>query len=283
MQINQLFLQNPDYPTQLKEIEAPPSPLYVLGNLPIEPMIAIVGTRSLTSYGKLVAYDLASDLARAGFPIVSGLALGIDSVAHRAALDAGGRTVAVMAGGLDRIYPSSHRDMAVEILTTGGAIVSGYPVGTETFKNHFVERNQIISGLCIGTIVVESGATGGSMLTANFTLRQNRTLMAVPGDITRLSAAGPNNLIRKGAVPITSSTDVLEALNLKTAAIPASIIKAQNPHEAKIVELLKHGTTKTQSLIEETGLKPAEFASVISLMEITGKVRNLGAGVWAAR
>lgn len=284
MQINQIFLQDADFPAQLREIHGRPASLYFLGKLPIEPMIAIVGTRNLSAYGEQVTYDLASELARAGFPIVSGLAFGVDAVAHQAALDAGGQTVAVMAGGLDRIYPASHRQLAKRILAQGGAIVSEYVAGSETFKSNFVARNRIVSGLCIGTIVVESGAKGGSMFTAKFTLDQNRTLMAVPGDITRATAAGPNNLIRTGATPITSSSDVLQALGLNSAAIPASIIKAQNPHEAKIVTLLKQsGAMKTPELITATDLTASEFASIISLMEITGKVRNLGAGVWAAR
>jgi DNA processing protein len=283
MQINQLFLQNTDYPAQLAEIDGPPGSLFVLGDIPKEPMIAIVGTRSMTNYGKRVTYELASELARAGFPIVSGLALGIDSVAHRAALDAGGKTVAVMPCGLDQIYPRKHRELAMEILATGGALVSEYEVGAETFKTNFVLRNRIVSGLCIGTIVTESGAKGGAMLTADFTIKQNRTIMAVPGDLYRSTSAGPNNLIHEGAPPIRSSADVLQALNLDTARIPAAIVSAQNPHEARIIQLLKDGMCRGQDLIDATELNAAEFSSIISLMEITGKVRNLGAGTWAAR
>jgi DNA processing protein len=283
MQINQIFLQDDHYPAQLREISAPPSSLYVLGNLPMRPMIAVVGTRSITAYGKQVTYDLAGELARAGFPIVSGLAYGVDAVAHRAALDAGGTTIAVLAGGLDHIYPTAHRELALEIIAKGGALISENAVGSDSYKSSFVARNRIISGLSVGTVITESGPVGGALRTAKFTLDQNRTLMAVPGDITRLTAAGPNNLIRNGATPVTSSTDVLEALGLNTAAIPASLVRAQNPHEARIVELLKSGRSRSQELIDDTGLEAAEFASIISLMELTGKVRNLGAGVWAAR
>ena len=246
-------------------------------------MIAIVGTRRLTDYGKRVTYELAGELARAGFPIVSGLALGIDAVAHQAALDAGGITVAVMAGGLDRVYPGSHRQLARDILATGGALVSEYAPGEEPHKYRFLERNRIIAGLSVGTVLTESGAVGGALRTAQFTLDYNRTLMAVPGDITRSTAAGPNNLIRSGAAAVTSSADVLEALGYNTAAIPTRAVQAQNSHEARIIKSLRSGLSRGQELIDATGLDAAEFASLISLMELTGKVRNLGAGLWAVR
>jgi DNA processing protein len=246
-------------------------------------MLAIVGTRTYTPYGEHVAYQLASELARAGLVIVSGLAYGIDSIAHRAALDAGGKTVAVLAGGLHKIYPSQHRGLAMEILAKGGALVSEWPKGAEPRRQFFAIRNRIISGLSIGVIVVESREGGGAMLTADYAIKQDRTVMAVPGKITEETSAGPNNLIRTGAHPVTNSTDVLQALGISTAAIPASVIKAQNPHEARILEELEKGEGTNDLLLEATGLNAPAFASVISLMEITGKVRNLGAGRWAHR
>jgi DNA processing protein len=281
MQINQIFSQNSAFPSYLAEAEPSLGSIYVLGELPKEPMIAIVGTRSYTNYGKRMTYMLASELARAGFVIASGLAMGIDAIAHQAALDAGGKTVAVLAGGLDGIYPASNRDLAINILAKGGALISEYEVGQPPLKHQFLERNRIIAGLAVGTIVTESGIKGGAMRTAQDCLNCNRTLMAVPADVGRDSAAGSNNLLRSGAIPVTSSTDVLQALEFDTAIIPASLIRAQNPHEALIMQTLEGGGSTTQHLIEVTGLSAAEFAGVVSLMEITGKIRNLGAGHWA--
>ena len=285
MQVSKISFQNQHYPDTLRELHNPPKELYVVGALP-DPnrrYIAIVGTRSYTPYGKSVTYDLALELARAGWVIVSGLALGIDSFAHRGALDAGGLTMAVLPCGPDQIYPRSHAALAEEIVAHGGSLITELAPGAPTYKQQFVARNRIVTGLCEAVVITESKAQGGAMRTAQFALDQGKTVLAVPGDITRITSAGTNNLIRSGATPVTSSTDILQALHYDTGSIPASVVSAQNPHEARIVELLQAGTNRNDGLIAGTGLAAAEFASVISLMEITGKVRNLGAGQWAAR
>lgn len=282
MQISKLNYDNQSYPDILREISSPPKQLYLLGELPKYPAVAIVGSRRLSDYGKSVTYQLAGELASAGLTIISGLAYGLDAVAHRAALDAGGQTIAVLAGGLDRIYPAGHRDLAKQILAKGGGLISEYDIGTETFKSNFVARNRIVSGLSLAVIIPEAAASSGSLLTANFALQQNRLVMAVPGSITSLVSAGPNNLIKTGAIPVTSSSDVLAALDLTTAgAIPAAQPKSRD--EALILELLGQGHNTSESLIKESELGASQFANVITLMEITGKVRNLGAGNWVAR
>lgn len=284
MQISQIFSHSSDFPDLLREISNSPKHIYALGEIPKEPMVAIVGTRKYTSYGKAVTYQLASELARAGVVIVSGLALGIDGIAHRAALDAGGKTVAVLANGLDQIYPHSHRNLALEILAKGGAIISEYEAGTQPLPFRFPERNRIVVGLSQGVIVTESNAEGGSMITAGIAKDENRVVMAVPGDIYRETSAGPNNLIRTGAAAVTTSDDVFEALGVPPELVPSpEIYSAKSPHEAAVLKHLASGINSTERLIEATGLTAPEFSSVISLMEITGKVRNLGAGVWAAR
>ena len=181
MQITKIHLQDPDYPDQLRTISSPPTQLYALGKIPKAPMVAIVGTRNLTSYGETHTYQIALELARAGLVIVSGLALGIDAVAHRAALDAGGTTVAVLAGGLDRFYPRENWRLGQEILAKGGAIVSEFPAGTPTLRHHFVQRNRIIAGLAIGTLVTESPHKGGSLYTAHCAVQAGRVVMALPG------------------------------------------------------------------------------------------------------
>ena len=286
MQINTIKLQDPSYPVALAEIYNPPKLLYIQGQLLPETVhVAIVGTRKSTNYGRRVAYDLAAELARAGLIIVSGLAAGIDTAAHEGALAAGGITVAVQGRGLNDIYPAENRDLGRRIITGGGAILSEYEAKEPPLFYHFPERNRIIAGLSSGVIVVESAAKGGGMLTASIALRENRTVMAVPGEITRETSVGCNNLIATDkARLIRDSSDVLQAMGLSVGAIPVvAPIGGQSPLELQIIKLLKAGTSATQDLIEATGFTASDFANVISLMEITGKVRNLGAGQWAVR
>jgi DNA processing protein len=280
MQISKLAVTDPAYPDQLRQIASPPQRLFICGQLPDAPMVAIVGTRRPTDYGRRVTYQLASELAQAGIAIVSGLAYGLDAVAHQAALDAGGKTVAILAGGLDVIYPAGHRRLAQDILTKGGALVSENDSDSMSFKSSFPARNRIISGLSLAVIVPEAGS--GSMITASHALGQDRLVMAVPGNITSYPSAGPNNLIKAGAIPITDSSDVLAALDFKKVGQP-SVAIPKSSEEALILDLMKQGLSKTDELIRQSQLPAAQFANVISLMEITGKVRNLGAGNWIVR
>jgi DNA processing protein len=286
MNISQLLPNSPDYPDALRHIHRPPKQLFIQGQLEPEKIhLAIVGTRSSTAYGREIAYNLALELARAGLVIVSGLASGIDTKAHEGALDAGGLTVAVQGRGLNDVFPAENRGLAQRIVASGGAIISEYEPTEPPLAWRFPERNRLVAGLCQGVIVVESGVKGGAMLTAGLALKENRTVMAVPGNLTSASSVGCNNLIATGkAQLIRDSSDVLQALELPAGAIPVlAPIGTQSPHETKIMELLTSGTTTTQELIEATGFGAADFANVISLMEITGKVRNLGTGHWAAR
>jgi DNA processing protein len=281
MQISRISIQNTAYPDQLRQIDNPPKYLYIRGTLPKDSLVAIVGTRKATNYGLKATYQITSGLAKTGAVIVSGLALGIDAIAHRAALDAGGKTVAVLACGLDQIYPASNHDLAEEILETGGALVSEYEPGTPPLKHHFPERNRIIAGLSMGVIVTESPREGGAMITASRATSENRVLMAVPGNITSPNSAGANYILTRGGVPVTSYTDAVVALGFHaTESVP---VPARSPEEAKILKLIAKTGTTSDELIEASGLSAAEFANIISLMEITGKVRNLGAGLWVVR
>jgi len=244
-------------------------------------MVAVVGSRRPTAYGELITYQITSELARAGAVIVSGLAIGVDSIAHRAAIDAGGKTVAVLAHGLDRIYPARHRGLAKEILATGGALVSEYAINTEPQKFRFVERNRIIAGLSMAVIVTEAGPKSGSLFTARDAAATGRIVMAVPGNITSEFSAGPNNLIRTGAIAITSAADAIVALGFHAREQIA--VPAQSPDEAALLKFLAAGSSTSEELISKSQLSAAQFANIISLMEITGKVRNLGAGNWVIR
>lgn len=281
MQVSTYSYSDSQYPDLLREINSAPKTLYVLGELPTGPCVAIVGTRHPTEYGRRVTYQLASELARAGITIISGLAYGLDTVAHVGALDAGGQTVAILAGGVEKIYPASNHSLAARIVTAGGALISENPDSKDMHKGSFAIRNRIISGLSLATIVTEASAGSGSLLTAGYALDQNRLLMAVPGNITSPTSAGPNNLIRSGATPVTSSADVLAALNF-TRAVPSQAVP-KSSDEAVILDLLKQGLSTSDQLIKQSQLDASQFANVITLMEITGKVRNLGAGTWVAR
>lgn len=281
MQISNYSYNSANFPDMLREIPKPPASINTIGNLPNGVYVAVVGTRKPSAYGRQVTYQLASGLANAGAVIVSGLALGVDGIAHEAALEAGGKTVAVVAHGLDQIYPASHRGLAKRILATGGAIVSEYDLGTPPMPYNFVERNRLIAGLSSGVIVTEAAVKSGSLITARDAIAAGRTLMAVPGPITSVLSAGPNNLIRQGAVPITDTSDAVVALGFHAQATTTEPVR--NAREATIVELIQAGKASSDELIAESGFSAAEFAGLITLMEITGKVRNLGAGMWAVR
>ncbi len=283
MQISKFLHDQPAYPAALREIASPPSQLYVLGTLPEAVYVAIVGSRSPTAYGQEFTYKLAFELAQAGICIVSGLALGLDAVAHRAAIDAGGKTVAVLPLGLNKIYPSRHRDLALKILSSGGALVSEHPEGDyDPQRFNFPQRNRIIAGLACGIIVTEASEESGSLITARFGLNSGRTVMAVPGQINHARAVGPNNLIREGAILIRDTNDVFEAINSEIRVMEMPV-KAKSAEEARLIELIKEGVHSADGLIQASGLSAPEFANIMTLMEITGKINNLGAGQWTLR
>lgn len=288
MQISRISYNDNEYPDRLRDLEGhhrlgSPKDIYYLGQLPDadEQLVAVVGTRKVSRYGEQVTYQLASELAKAGATIVSGLAYGADSIAIRAALDAGGRTIAVLGNPLDRISPSANRSLAKEILATGGCLITEYAVGTEVQKWFFSDRDRIIAALAQVTIVTESPAQGGSLITARDALEIGRNVMAVPGNITSETSAGTNFLIYKGAKLIRSYTDVVTDLGYHVREkVP---VAPRSRDEATIVDLLKQGMSNNEQLIEASGFSASQFANVISLMEITGKVRNLGAGQWVIR
>jgi DNA processing protein len=282
MQISKITSDESAYPDLLRELKDHPKQLYVLGSLPKDSMVAIVGTRNCTPYGEHITYQLAKELALAGAIIVSGLARGLDTIAHRAAIDAGGKTVAVLGTSLHTIYPAQNRSLAKEILATGGALVSEYGETDETKKWFFAERDRIIAGLSLGVIVTEAGDSSGALITARDAEQLSRVVMAVPGNITSRSSAGTNHLIRtKNAQMIMSPSDAIVALGFHAReAVP---VRAKSREEALLLELLDTGINTSENLIQRSGLSAAQFANIISLMEITGKVRNLGAGQWVAR
>ena len=216
--IDLITILDKNYPKLLKEIYSPPALLYIRGKLELndEFSLAIVGTRKLSSYGQQITPLITSDLAGAGLTIISGLAKGIDTLAHQAALKANGRTIAVLGSGLDKksIYPSINRHLAEEI-SQKGAVISEFPIGAEPLAQHFPQRNRIISGLSLGILVIEAPEKSGALITAKDALEQNRDVFAIPGPILAKNSLGPNNLIKMGAKLVSQANDILDELNYR--------------------------------------------------------------------
>jgi DNA processing protein len=269
-----------NYPELLLTINDSPPVLYVRGELRPEDAwaVAMVGTRAASVYGREAARTLATDLTRAGVTIVSGLARGIDAQAHRAALDAGGRTIAVLGSGLDVIYPWEHRKLAEEIADRG-ALVSEYALGTKPEASNFPPRNRIISGLSRGVIVVEAGERSGALITADFAAEQGRDVFAVPGSIFQRGSKGTNRLIRDGAQPVLSASDVLEVLNMTDVAqhVEAQMLLPTDATEAVLLEQLSDDPAHVDDVGRAAGLPIATVSSTLALMELKGLVRHVGA------
>lgn len=289
--IRALTIDEPDYPRLLKQIYDPPSVLFVRGALATDEPVAglgVVGTRKISTYGQTVLPPIVTHLARNGVTIISGLALGIDGVAHEAALAAQGRTIAVVGAGVDRdsIYPPHHRGLADRIVAGGGAIVSEYPPGTPPAPHHFPARNRIVSGIAHGVLVCDCPEKSGALITANFAVEHGRELFAIPGPINHVNAAGPNMLIKNGATPVTTPHDVLDALHRVTLTttpetpmqvLPLPTIPA-SPIEEKIIAALGSDPQHIDALVQSTSLTSDVIASTLVIMELNGKVRSVGYG-----
>jgi DNA processing protein len=271
---------DPEYPVNLTHLHDPPPFLYLRGSFVPEDHIAIavVGSRFASSYGKGVAQDLARGLAEKGVTIVSGLARGIDAEAHRAALAAGGRTVAVLGSGLDIIYPNEHRALAAEI-PAHGAVVSEFSLGSKPDAAHFPYRNRVISGLTLGTVVVEAAENSGSLITARCALEQNREVFAVPGPITTSRSRGPHRLIKDGAKLVEGIDDILHeiapALAPPRPTLPETPTATLEPHEALLVGLFDGEPQHVDALIARSGLSAARVLEVLLGMELKGVVTQL--------
>lgn len=276
--INVIIYPEKEYPKLLKEIPDPPGILYIRGKiLPEDELaLAVVGSRKFTTYGERTTEFLVYPLAQKKLTIVSGLALGIDALAHQAALKAGTRTIAVLGCGLDQIYPVSNIKLADKILDQG-AIISEYPLGMPALKQNFPVRNRIIAGLSLGTLVVECAENSGSLLTAAAALEYNREVFAVPGGIFAENSFGTNRLIKMGAKMVVCAEDILEELaieNAKTAIEVRKIIPDTNEEEI-LLKLLKKEMSADE-LIRQSQLSSAVVNSNLMMMEMKGKVTNLG-------
>ncbi len=269
------------YPSLLREIYAPPPVIYVRGALLPEDewAVAMVGTRRATAYGKQVARMLARDLAHNGVTVVSGLARGIDAEAHQAALDAGGRTIAVLACGLDRIYPPEHRHLAHAIADTGrGALISDYPLGTRPEARNFPPRNRIISGLSLGVVVVEAGHRSGALITVEFAVEQGRDVFSVPGNIVSHSSAGCNRLIQDGAKMVLDVKDILTELNLTMIEqhVEARTILPADDTEEQLLGLVSEEPVHVDEICRQCQLPVHKVSAALTMMELKGMVRQVG-------
>ncbi len=281
MKINELRPQEAEYTKVLESIALMPKILYYNGKIPEKrvPSVAIVGARRHTEYGKEVAYQAAYELAKQGIAIVSGLAIGIDSIAHRAALDAGGLTFAILGTPIDQIYPARHTTLAHQIIASGGAVISEYPPGQNLdYRLSFLNRNRLISGLADAVLVVEAGVRSGTINTATHALNQGRELFVVPGDINRPLSMGCNRLITQGAYPYTRPADILNFFGITSPE--KTKITGDNPLETQILQLIDSGARDGFQIAEKLSLSAAEFNQAITLLEIKGKIKSLGANHW---
>ncbi len=267
-----------DYPALLREIAAPPPLLFVWGEVRAEDRwaVALVGTRRATTYGREVAHRLGTALARQGVTVVSGLARGIDAIAHQAALEAGGRTIAVLGSGLDRIYPREHHKLAAQIAEQG-AVISEYPLGMPPEAGNFPPRNRIISGLSRAVVVVEAGVKSGALITVDYAAEQGRDVFAVPGSILSPASAGCNRLIRDGAAVVTEAEDVPLALGWERVAEARRVQAAlpSTPTEALILQQLAEGPLHVDEVARRCSLPAAEVSSTLVVMELKGLVRQV--------
>lgn len=285
MKINRATPAKHNYLQLLAYIPASPKQIFIMGKLPSQrvPSVAIVGTRKPSSYGKEVTQQLSYDLAKKGIVIISGLALGVDGIAHRAALEAGGTTIAVLANGLPQIYPATHKDLADQIIQSGGAILSEYEPETTARSYQFLQRNRIVSGLSDAIIITEAAARSGTLNTAMHALEQGKEVFVVPGNITSPLSAGCNTLLKQGARVATSANDILEVIAPDLLQSQASLALGNTPLETAIITLLQNGIRDGDELQQQSKSSISDFNTALTMMEINGVIRGLGANQWTLR
>ncbi len=269
----------------LVEIFNPPEKLYLLGELPKNrpPTVAIVGSRKPTAYGKEMVHRVAFDLASRGVLIISGLALGVDALAHRACLEAKGTTMAILGSGLNNITPRTNINLAKQIITAGGGIFSEYPSAAPAMPWQFLERNRIVSGLADAVIVIEAAKRSGTLSTAAHALAQGRDVFAVPGNVTSPLSEGCNNLIKQGANLLTSADDVLERLGLQSPASQqqTKLPISADPVEQQIIDLIYSGQTDGEAILNQLQVDVSQFNLALTMLEVKGLIKPLGANKWS--
>lgn len=286
MKINEISPLKHKYLQIVGSIAKPPYKLYYTGTLPEarRPTIAVVGTRKPTSYGREVTERLAYDLAKRGIVIISGLALGVDALAHRAALEAGGITLAVLPCGLPRIAPATNRGLAEDIIHRGGALLSEYASDTEVaWKSNMLARNRIVAGLADAILITEASARSGTLNTAAHALDQGKTVFVVPGNITSPTSAGCNALLKQGATPVTCAEDILEVIAPQSLTEQSQLPLGSNPVELAIITQLQAGMRDGDEIQRTAGLSASDMSTALTMLELTGTIKALGANQWTLR
>lgn len=270
---------DPTYPSLLRQTVNGPPLIYVRGTLHENDRwaLAVVGTRQCSTYGRDATRRLVADLAGAGVTIVSGLAMGIDAVAHEAALQAGGRTLAVLGSGVDQIYPGQNRQLGQAVIGQG-ALVSEYALGTQPAAANFPARNRIISGLALGVLVVEAAARSGALITVQFALEQGRDVFAVPGSIFSPKSEGPHRLIRDGATIVTRAEDVLEALNMQNAVEQQAVAAAmpETAEEVALLRLVEAEPRHIDAISRDSALTMPVVSATLAMLELKGLIKQVG-------
>ncbi|MEN6642096.1 MAG: DNA-processing protein DprA [Armatimonadia bacterium] len=277
-EVTLLPLTSPDYPKHLRDMTDPPPLLFVQGDITRrdELAVALVGTRKCSPYGAMVARRLAADLARRGFTIVSGMALGVDAEAHQGALEGNGRTIAVMASGSDITYPSSHRELRKQIARSG-AVVTEYAFGTEPLRERFPDRNRLIAGFSLGTLVIEAPSKSGALITAGLAAEYGRQVLAVPGSIDSPMSHGCHELIKDGAQLVEVVEDVIAGLGIMPEAAPVERPRADvqvSGEEQAVIEALSFQPRHVDEVVTESGLPISKINSALMLLEMKGLVRR---------
>lgn len=276
LNIHLICIEDNEYPAQLKTISDPPPFLFVRGNIPaLHKSIGIVGTRGITDYGRVITERFTEDLVRNNFVIISGLALGVDSVSHKTTVKNNGFTIAVLGTGVDKIYPSSNYQLADDIIKSGGAIISEYPLGSPAHAHHFPQRNRIISGLSCGVLVVEGGIKSGALITARMALEQGREVFAVPNNITKVSLSGTNHLIRRSEAKLVEKVEhILEEFQMEPAQQQMLFDFDQN--EQFILNFLLDGGKTLDDLICLTSWSISQLLEHLTNLSLKGAVRESG-------
>lgn len=285
MKINRILPQDNAFTKVLGTIAKPPKNLYFMGKLPEKrlPTVAIIGTRKPTRYGNEVTERLAYDLASRGIVVVSGLALGVDGLAHRAALDAKGTTLAVLGNGLPKIYPSSHQQLANDIISAGGAVMTEYPEDMPSLSHQFLERNRIVSGLADAIIITEAASRSGTLNTAAHALEQGKEVFVVPGNITSPMSVGCNQLLKQGATPVTCVEDILEVIAPELLETQHRLALGNTKLETAVLQRLNAGVRSGDDLQQQLACSATDLSVALTMLEINGAIRSLGANQWTLR
>jgi len=270
-----ICVDDPDFPSCLRSISSPPVFLFVRGKLPpLHKSLGVVGTRKITDYGKLITEKFVSELVINGFVIISGLALGVDSCAHEAAIKNNGITIAVLGSGVDYIYPVANCNLFEKILKSGGAIISEYPLGTPALQHHFPVRNRIISGLSRGVLISEGGINSGALITARYALEQGREVFAIPNNLTKLGLSGTNHLIRRGEAKLVENINhILEEFQMQNSETKRTITFSTT--ESELLEYIMNGGKSIDELVLETPYNVAKLSEIFINLQLKGVVREI--------